>query len=414
MRDLWTLRLQAFPRRIDEINTIDSDSESRSEMFSSQSDDDTSNAGTTSGKGSATPRLIETLALLYLAGLSMRLPVMPVDIYRWALSGELLYYEARKSTPESMLARLPSYYHVSLEANDILSLDSLARAVKNLVFFYRRDMGMQIPALNFTPLLLRCLEELALPLPVYAAVKWLRGVCDFGLDYAAWEANNSRKVTQASVPSAQLAALIVVATKLLYPFDDLHRRLGSAADQAVLSVDWAKWVEIKRGGKSKAQTIKAPLTFADAMAIREEDVGEMSRRRLDQYMAFYAETWTSDHVDDHSKDADARKELLQTFPMPVFTPHSHQPPTQKDERKAIEQIKAIMAGMKVNAIGDVEGLQDAPQLGTSYKQWRSEEDLNSHARSFCEVVSEVLGVPVPKLIRATFYTERTMARWHDR
>lgn len=92
VRDLWALRLQSFTLRINE--SADDDDESEREVFSSQAaeTDDSDDLGLKAGhRYLQWPRLIDSVALCYLAALLMRLPVCVSDFYQYVHVTEALF-----------------------------------------------------------------------------------------------------------------------------------------------------------------------------------------------------------------------------------------------------------------------------------------------------------------------------------
>lgn len=81
VRDLWALRLESFSRKINEA----SDTEDEPEIFSSQAADTTDGTDEEfkpDGKRVQWPRLIDSIALCYMAALLMNLPISIGDLYR--------------------------------------------------------------------------------------------------------------------------------------------------------------------------------------------------------------------------------------------------------------------------------------------------------------------------------------------
>lgn len=84
VRDLWALRLQDYKLKITS-STEDTDAESEFEVFSSQAGEkDESGLGfKPNSRYLEWPRLLDSVALCYLAALLMRLPVCVNDFYEY-------------------------------------------------------------------------------------------------------------------------------------------------------------------------------------------------------------------------------------------------------------------------------------------------------------------------------------------
>jgi RNA polymerase I-specific transcription initiation factor RRN7 len=112
VRDLWDLRIRGFSglTAAKDEGKVDSESQSSSQMtyFSSQSEHElSSNDGSAPGSSSsstkikdwsserwALPKIVDTLALIYLGCLALGEPVRVGDIYRWAKTNQMPYLDA--------------------------------------------------------------------------------------------------------------------------------------------------------------------------------------------------------------------------------------------------------------------------------------------------------------------------------
>lgn len=82
--------------------------------------------------------------------------------------------------------------------------------------------------------------------------------------------------------------LIVIATKLSQPFDDIVRHPEDDNDPTTVKIDWAKWGEIMTEKKSSG------LRRGEEIKITDSDVIGMSDRKIDDYLNWYQRTWTDD------------------------------------------------------------------------------------------------------------------------
>lgn len=92
-------------------------------------------------------------------------------------------------------------------------------------------------------------------------------------------------------------SLVVVATKLLFPFDNVKRYPRTLNDPSVQVIDWEKWAEAQstfdRRGISQGL-----LTNGAAMQATEMDAMEMTQQQLDEYMDWYDRLWVADKGKD--------------------------------------------------------------------------------------------------------------------
>lgn len=95
-------------------------------------------------------------------------------------------------------------------------------------------------------------------------------------------------------PEMQIVALIIVATKLSQPFDDVLRTPTDATDPTALAIAWDKWTSImaprKPAGLERGAEIK--VTDEEALKLVDSDI--------DVYLDWYQRTWVDD-VEPKSK-----------------------------------------------------------------------------------------------------------------
>lgn len=107
----------------------------------------------------------------------------------------------------------------------------------------------------------------------------------------------ARRFHRIYLPEVQLMSLVVVATKLLFPFDNVKRYPRTLNDPSVQVIDWEKWAEAQstfdRRGISQGL-----LTNGAAMQATEMDAMEMTQQQLDEYMDWYDRLWVADKGKD--------------------------------------------------------------------------------------------------------------------
>lgn len=89
-------------------------------------------------------------------------------------------------------------------------------------------------------------------------------------------------------PEIQLMSLIVIATKLSQPFDDVERIPESEADPTTVKIDWAKWRKIMAESPTKN------LKRGEEIKITDSDVMNMSGKQMDDYLDWYQRSWIDD------------------------------------------------------------------------------------------------------------------------
>lgn len=92
------------------------------------------------------------------------------------------------------------------------------------------------------------------------------------------------------LPEVQLMSLVIVATKLLFPFDDIKRYPRAPNEPAVQVMDWDRWAEAQSTFDSRGIS-QGFLTNTAAMQATEKDAMEMTQQQLDEYMDWYDKLW---------------------------------------------------------------------------------------------------------------------------
>lgn len=416
-RDLWTLRLQHAKDRVEDIGIGigpdgESESQSQRDLFSSQSENESvSKKGTSFRKTSSSIHLIDNLAICYIAVLLLRLPVLAGDLYSWAQDGQLLFYSSLKAVPSEMKERLMGTYQDALEPHTLLSHDRLQNAISHLVSTYRQPIGMAIPPMNFPLLCLRCVKSLALPLNVYATISRLAVMVGYKFEFPG-SRSRGENANVVNYPLAQLAALLVVAVKLLYPFDGITRLPFAHTEPAVTVVDWTVWMDQAKASKASAGS---RLGYSQAIATEESDIMSMPKSHIDDYLDCYGDTWASEVISKYDKEADFKRGLLAMFPAKRTTPAPKSMTAAEADEDQTDHLEAVLRSLQIR-----EPLPHGKQSksrekvfrpGSYYKQWRKENDIESNARVFVEAVGSLVGISNHKLVRAVFATETRLQIW---
>jgi RNA polymerase I-specific transcription initiation factor RRN7 len=107
-------------------------------------------------------------------------------------------------------------------------------------------------------------------------------------------------------PEHQLVTLVVIATKLLFPFDDIQRHPKSAQEPTVQAIDWDSWAEVQNHfGRRDASAGR--IGKGKEILVNEEDVLTMTPDQLDEYMDWYETSWL-----DHSKSMSCPSFVMST------------------------------------------------------------------------------------------------------
>lgn len=117
---------------------------------------------------------------------------------------------------------------------------------------------------------------------IYLAVRRLATMLEIDFVYPASYQGREFNI---SYPEIQLISLVVVATKLSHPFDDIVRLPENESDPTTVKVDWRKWREI--------MVDKSPegLRRGDEIHVNDTDVASMTEKQIDDYLGWYQRTW---------------------------------------------------------------------------------------------------------------------------
>lgn len=129
---------------------------------------------------------------------------------------------------------------------------------------------------------------------MYSVVKQLMKSVEFTYTFPK---EITRRFHRIYLPEVQLMCLVIVATKLLFPFDNVKRYPRALNDPSVQVIDWEKWAEAQstfdRRGISQGF-----LTNGAAMQATEMDAMEMTQQQLDEYMDWYDRLFVADKGKD--------------------------------------------------------------------------------------------------------------------
>jgi RNA polymerase I-specific transcription initiation factor RRN7 len=419
--DLWALRLSKLQDRVPDV----SDNEGSSHLYSSQSEATSTEAEATSDvefpsskrrrRTNSNPTLLDALGMCYLGMHSLRLPFTTGDIIKWVSSNNLVYYRAIQHLPADMKSRLPQHYRRALDPEIVLTPRHLQRSVMKLVFFFQQGHQITFPPLNRPLLLFRLIQELALPLEIYAATSRIASLLGFSFDLPSI---HLRRIQNLDIPETQLIAALIVAVKLLYPFDEAIRHPRAPSDPTVAVVDWNSWVARTKEFHSTTETTEIS-TFDELLQIDDSSIFSMSGEKLDQYLDWYQKVWADETIPDQDQNADFRQAMFAMFPaeppLPVKLPQEGVPNEQAIQQAQRARLKGVQQDLELRRpITDPEAkAMEEPVMrpGSFYKYYRSVEELPPNAKAFYEAAASLMGMPLHRLVSAVYTTERKLSKW---
>ncbi|KAL4922758.1 hypothetical protein BDW62DRAFT_171701 [Aspergillus aurantiobrunneus] len=401
IRDLWALRLETYSRKIAEVGDEDSQPEFFSSQPASAREDTETEMFTPGSKFVQWPRLIDTVALCYLGAILMRLPVSVAEFHQMTMRNEIPYYRVLTQIPLDMRDRLPNEYAALLDTTTLLKAEDLHTAVFDLLILYQRKFKMQFPPLNTPVLLYRLLRRLALPVDIYPVTKRLQTLLGFTFKYPTTVVSRRKPLDE---PELQLVTLIVIATKLLFPFDDVQRHPTSTQELTVQAIDWGSWAEVQNRF-DRRDASAGRIGKGKEILVNEGDVLNMNGDQLDAYLDWYENSWL-----DNNKGANP---LTPFFPLGSASKENRQsePTAEDDEEEAIE-VMLHMAPRYLKSRAVVSSSEpDIPRPGSLYSRYRQESDLPDSARAFYEIAAKVIGVSISTLVRSVSQAETQINKW---
>lgn len=425
MRDLWALRLQRLQNRVSYDS--ETETEGQSQLFSSQSEGEGSASASQASRRSrrrsrtktdGSPNILETLCLCYIGLLLLREPVTVADVYAWASSGELLYYRASKEVPLGMRERLPATYQDLLEPQQVGRPQKLHKGILDILFTLRVEFGMALPPINHLLILYRWIRELALPVEVFAAVQRFARIFDLHLSYEL-DVKAGRKDVVLRYPEAILGALVVVATKLLFPFDGAERYPAYANDMSALLIDWPAWADLQSRSLVNQEAPRG-LSHQTMMEFSQSDALETADDQLDQYLDWCEDNVATEDIREHGKagkDADFRRMLFRLFPAgrDEARPTARSDETVDHEHIITERLRQAQGALKLQRIVEQKtGPRAVDRVGSYYRRVKAVEDLEGPMRLFHERVARLAGLSQEVMVRAVLSIERKLQKQEER
>ncbi|EXJ54112.1 hypothetical protein A1O7_09449 [Cladophialophora yegresii CBS 114405] len=458
VRDMWTLWVSRLEHRLlqDAATAVDgltNTTGNEADTTASSGEESDTDPGASAQKMEKRkresahdyPKLIDTAALAYMGIIMLRRPVGQATFLRWILEEDIPFIRAIRHVPQEMKDRLPGEYHQSLDTTTRLpGPDDLQKAIYHRARWFNTSFGMAMPSINQNLFLLNYVRRLALPLEVYTTVRRLNTMItkhDFTYRYPDVTKPPETETTRrqpTTYPEAQLMSLVVVATKLLFPFDSdtVKRYPKDATDFTTLRMNWAAWLEAKERFDEDitAARVTNGLKPGSEILVTDSDILGMTDDQLDQYMSWYQRTWIKNsgspqHTqgqDGGSGSGSMDREILDMFPLPDV-PERMESREQNERLYAEEDARLTDRIKKVqNSLGSRRAISEEDELeqgldimrpGARYPQFAKVEDLDRAAgkddvaRTFHEETAQTACLSLKALILAVNRTEEKIERW---
>jgi RNA polymerase I-specific transcription initiation factor RRN7 len=212
-----------------------------------------------------------------------------------------------------------------------------------------------------------------------------------------------------NLPEVQLMALIVIATKLLFPFDDLDRQPSTAKEPATQFIDWSLWARAQTHFNNRENS-NGRIDKEQVIQLTDKDVLNMGSSQLDQYMDWYESSW----IDSFR----LLNPVADMFPTSRTTevpgPSQAVPPSTlamaaNTEEALNSLVHTVMQELKANEINQ-DPEEDDCRPGSWYWRYRWESQLPETAKAFYELAAQLAAVSLQTLVNAVTVTEHRIAK----
>lgn len=396
-----------------DLNPINDES---SVPYSEAEDDDADTESRyfkTSRQLTDSPTLRDTIALTYVGILTLRHAIRLSTIYSYIRREKICYIRAIRDVPREIRDHLAPEYHLALDTTVVPSEHDLQLAVHRMTTMYGRTLGMETPALNWTLILMENIRDLALPIEVYPTVKRLADILSYDMAYPS---KHDQRRTATTYPESQLTAMIVVATKLLYPFNSatVKRHLYTTNEPAAMQMNWQTWLDARL-----STNVDKPIDVLPsdkAIEVTDRDILEMSPSQLDRYMDWFQRTYTKD-----VKGGQLQKQIVDMFSLHNVPSPAGDDEDEYQQQRAFQRLRSTQEALRpqapTGASSDTDMETEASILrpGQHYEQYRTIEEMSDVAKLFHQEAAHLACLSTDALLRACIRTEGLLLRHqHER
>lgn len=243
---------------------------------------------------------------------------------------------------------------------------------------------------------------------VYETVSFLRGLVGFKYEFGSMKSRGKQR-RNLDLPEVQLMALIVVATKLLFPFDDLERHPATAKEPATQSIDWSLWVRAQTHFNNR-ENANGRIGKEQVIQLTDKDVLKMDSGQLDEYMDWYESNWIdSFRIMNPVADMFPTSRTTEAPAPPQAVPPSTLATAADTEEALNSLVHTVMQELKTNQVNpDPE--EDDRRPGSWYWRYRWESQLPETAKALYDLAAQLAAVSLQTLIHAVAITEYRIAK----
>lgn len=141
---------------------------------------------------------------------------------------------------------------------------------------------------------------------IYPIVRRLHQVFRFSFKFSS---KKKWALKAENYPEAQLVALIVVATKLIFPFSNAKGFPSVPTEPAAQLIDWNLWKAAQEQFET-LDSLPGRLLKGQEIKINEGNVFHMTEGQLDDYLDWYQDTWLDQKKGELGCSRDLQVQLL--------------------------------------------------------------------------------------------------------
>lgn len=210
-------------------------------------------------------------------------------------------------------------------------------------------------------------------------------------------------------------ALVIIAAKLLFPFDEIKRQPHSLTDLSSLSMNWDEWAKIQQSD-NEDNAERARLSFERAFSFTEADAVEATDDVLDDYLDWYQENIATEEVRERGRagrDADFRRALFEMFPV-RSDPRSRTARPSTTAGEGVEaRLRHMQSTLSLEPLVENDQTKDIPRPGSFYRRFRNAEELSGSVKIFYEKAAHLAALPVDGMVQAVFFFERRLQKLEE-
>lgn len=216
-------------------------------------------------------------------------------------------------------------------------------------------------------------------------------------------------------------ALVIISVKLYHPFDNVKRTVHATDNLGTFQLDWDVWcIEHKR--YTGRETSDGKLGRGNEMKVKEQDVFNMSKGQLDEYLDWYEKTWVNE-PGRRQKKGDLPKELLDMFPTgrydgSVALTVDPKQAAAADKAAIDAKLQAVQGKLKARDVVSKEDEKNSDEpinrIGSFYKRYRTSGELPTHAKIFFEAAASLIAVSLSTMVTTVSQTESALLKYRNR